>query len=84
MPVEDAQLLLAEVQALRAENLALKDALAKERADVDRLIQQTQKLMDALQEEREAWQEKVEAEKRNSRKNGLIMLLVGAIAGGII
>ena len=84
MPVEDAQLLLAEVQALRAENLALKDALAKERADVDRLIQQTQKLMDALQEEREAWQEKVEAEKRNSRKNGLIMLIVGLAAGGII
>jgi hypothetical protein len=55
MSVEDARLLLAEVRGLRAENLALKEALASERADVDRLIEQTQKLMDAMEAERKAW-----------------------------
>ena len=81
MPVEDARLLLAEVRGLRAENLALKEALASERADVDRLIEQTQKLMDAMEAERKAWQEKLAEEKRNARKNMLIMLLGGVIAG---
>lgn len=84
MEVEDARLLLAEVKALRAENEALRQALQSERADVDALIEQTNKLMVALQEERTAWQEKVEAEKRNGMKNGLIMLIVGLVAGGII
>lgn len=84
MPVEDARLLLAEVRGLRAENLALKEALASERADVDRLIEQTQKLMDAMEAERKAWQEKLAEEKKNARKNMLIMLLGGVIAGVII
>ena len=84
MEVEDARLLLAKVKALRAENEALRSALQSERADVDALIEQTNKLMVALQEERTAWQEKLAEEKRNSRKNALIMLLVGLAAGGII
>ena len=84
MEVEDARLLLAEVQALRAENEALRQALQSERADVDALIEQTNKLMTALQEERTAWQEKLAEEKKNSRKNALIMLLVGLVVGGII
>ena len=84
MSVEDARLLLAEVRGLRAENLALKEALASERADVDRLIEQTQRLMDAMEAERKAWEERLTEEKRNARKNAVIMLLVGAIAGGII
>ena len=84
MEVEDARLLLAEVKALRAENEALRSALQSERADVDALIEQTNKLMVALQEERTAWQEKLAEEKRNARKNALIMLLVGLAAGGII
>jgi hypothetical protein len=37
-----------------------------------------------MEAERKAWAEKVEAEKRNARKNALIMLLVGLAAGGII
>ena len=81
MEVEDARLLLAEVQALRAENEALRQAIQSERADVDALIEQTNKLMVALQEERTAWQEKLSEEKKNARKNMLIMLLVGAIGG---
>lgn len=83
MSVEDARLLLAEVRALQAENLALKEALASERADVDALIEQTNKLMVALQEERTAWQERVNEEKRNARKNLVITLLVGVIGGAI-
>jgi hypothetical protein len=84
MSVEDARLLLAEVRGLRAENLALKEALASERADVDRLIEQTQKLMDAMEAERTAWKEKLAEEKKNGKKNAVIMLLVGLVAGGII
>lgn len=83
MPLEDAQLLLAEVKALRAENTALKEALASERADVDRLIENTNKLMEAMEVERKAWQEKVKAEKRNGMKNMVITLLGGVIAGAI-
>lgn len=81
MPVEDARLLLAEVRGLRAENLALKEALASERADVDRLIEQTQKLMDAMEAERKAWAEKLSEEKKAQRKNLVITLLVGLVAG---
>lgn len=84
MPVEDAQLLLAEVKGLRAENLALKEALASERADVDRLIEQTDKLIQAMEAERKTWQDRLDAEKRRSRRNGLTMLLVGLVVGGII
>ena len=84
MSVEDARLLLAEVRALQAENLALKEALEKERQDVDRLIENTDRLILAMEAERRAWQEKLAEEKKNARKNALIMLLVGAIAGGII
>ena len=84
MPVEDAQLLLAEVKGLRAENLALKEALASERADVDRLIEQTDKLIQAMEAERTAWKEKLAEEKKNGKRNGLIMLLGGVIAGVII
>ena len=81
MEVEDARLLLAEVKALRAENEALRQALQSERADVDALIEQTNKLMQAMEAERTAWQERLAEEKRNGMKNGLIMLIVGAIAG---
>jgi len=81
MSVEDARLLLAEVRGLRAENLALKEALASERADVDRLIEQTQKLMDAMEAERKAWAEKLSEEKKAQRKNLVITLLVGLVAG---
>ena len=84
LSVEDARLLLAEVRALQAENLALKEALEKERQDVDRLIENTDRLILAMEAERRAWQEKLAEEKKNARKNALIMLLVGAIAGGII
>ena len=81
MSVEDARLLLAEVRGLRAENLALKEELASERADVDRLIEQTQKLMDAMEAERKAWAEKLSEEKKAQRKNLVITLLVGLVAG---
>jgi FtsZ-binding cell division protein ZapB len=84
MSVEDARLLLAEVRALQAENLALKDALVKERADVDKLIEGINQLTQAMEAERTAWQEKLAEEKKNSRKNALIMLLGGLIVGGII
>lgn len=84
MSVEDARLLLGEVKGLRAERDALREALASERADVDRLIENTQALMRAMEDERKSWQEKVAEERRNARKNGLIMLLVGLVAGGII
>ena len=84
MSVEDARLLLAEVRGLRAENLALKEALASERADVDRLIEQTDKLIQAMEAERTAWKEKLAEEKKNGKKNAVIMLLVGLVAGGII
>lgn len=81
MSVEDARLLLGEVKGLRAERDALREALASERADVDRLIENTDRLILAMEAERTAWQEKLAEEKKNSRKNALIMLLVGAIAG---
>ena len=81
MSVEDARLLLGEVKGLRAQNEALRDALASERQDVDRLIENTDRLILAMEAERTAWQEKLAEEKKNSRKNALIMLLVGAIAG---
>ena len=81
MSVEDARLLLGEVKGLRAERDALREALASERADVDRLIENTQALMRAMEDERKLWQEKVAEERRNGMKNGLIMLLVGLVAG---
>ena len=84
MSVEDARLLLAEVRGLRAENLALKEALASERADVDRLIEGIDKLTQAMEAERKAWAEKLSEEKKAQRKNLVITLLVGLVAGGII
>ena len=83
LSVEDARLLLGEVRGLQAENSALREALASEREDVDRLIAQTEKLMESMEAERKAWQERLAEERRNARKNGLIMFLVGAIAGGM-
>ena len=81
MSVEDARLLLAEVRGLRAENLALKEALASERADVDRLIEGIDKLTQAMEAERKAWAEKLSEEKKAQRKNLVITLLVGLVAG---
>jgi FtsZ-binding cell division protein ZapB len=84
MSVEDARLLLGEVKALRAQNEALRDALASERQDVDRLIENTNALIQAMEAERKTWQDRLDAEKRRSRRNGLTMLLVGLVVGGII
>jgi hypothetical protein len=61
--------------------VALKEALASERADVDRLIEQTQKLMDAMEAERKAWAEKLSEAKKAQRKNLVITLLVSLVAG---
>lgn len=84
MPVEDARLLLGEIRGLRAERDALQEALRSERTDVDRLIQQTQELIAAMEDERKAWQERLQEERRNARKNGLILLLVGLAAGSAL
>ena len=84
MSVEDARLLLGEVKGLRAQNEALRDALASERQDVDRLIENTNALIQAMEAERKTWQDRLDAEKRRSRRNGLTMLLVGLVVGGII
>jgi len=83
MTVEDARLLLGEVRALRAENMALHEALTVERGDTDRLIQDIEQLNQAFQEERESWQNAVKHERKKSWQNGLTMLVVGLAVGAI-
>ena len=83
MTVEDARLLLGEVKALRAENMALHEALTVERGDTDRLIAQIDDLNEVFQEERESWKEAVKHERKKSWRNGLTMLVVGLAVGAI-
>ena len=81
--VEDAWLLLGEVRALRAENMALHEALTVERGDTDRLIQDIAELNQAFAEERESWRDAVKHERKKSWQNGLTMLVVGLAVGAI-
>jgi hypothetical protein len=83
MTVEDARLLLGEVRALRAENMALHEALTVERGDTDRLIADIAELNEAFQEERESWRDAVKYERKKSWQNGLTMLFVGLAVGAI-
>lgn len=83
MTVEDTRLLLGEVRALRAENMALHEALTVARGDTDRLIAQIDDLNKAFQEERESWKEAVKHERKKSWQNGLTMLVVGLAVGAI-
>ena len=83
MTVEDARLLLGEVRALRAENMALHEALTVERGDTDRLIADIAELNEAFAEERESWRDAVKYEKRKTWQNGLTMLFVGLAVGVI-
>ena len=83
MTVEDARLLLGEVRALRAENMALHEALTVERGDTDRLIADIAELNEAFAEERESWRDAVKYEKRKTWQNGLTMLFVGLAVGAI-
>ena len=83
MTVEDARLLLGEVRALRAENMALHEALTVELGDTDRLIQDIAELNQAFAEERESWRDAVGHERKKSWQNGLTMLVVGLAVGAI-
>ena len=75
--------MLGEVKALRAENMALHEALTVERGDTDRLIQDIAELNEAFQEERESWRDAVKHERKKSWQNGLTMLAVGLAVGAI-
>ena len=81
--VEDARLLLGEVRALRAENMALHEALTVELGDTDRLIQDIAELNQAFAEERESWRDAVGHERKKSWQNGLTMLVLGLAVGAI-
>ena len=75
--------MLGEVKALRAENMALHEALTVERGDTDRPIADIAELNEAFAEERESWRNAVKYEKRKSWQNGLTMLVVGLAVGAI-
>ena len=83
MTVEDARLLRGEVRALRAENMALHEALTVELGDTDRLIQDIAELNQAFAEERESWRDAVGHERKKSWQNGLTMLVLGLAVGAI-